>query len=214
MLRGMWLLLHIGRWGWMRGGLRGICECVFLGFLVLFLQFLARGLFYLLHLCPFSRRFLSFFHLYTHFHLDRLRPGIQPKLESLLTLYEGKKIIVGRDKLDIVKGVLQKVGCFVFPFPFAMILTFFLSSSPSSLSLSQTLPPARKLTSPPLVNSPQLRAFEKLLQDYPEWIGNVVLIQVTSPALTDSPKLERQIGELVALINGEYGSLDFIPVHH
>ncbi|KAH9916960.1 trehalose 6-phosphate phosphatase [Epithele typhae] len=98
---------------------------------------------------------------------DILRPGIQPKLEALRTLYEGKKIIVGRDKLDVVKGVVQK-----------------------------------------------LRAFEKLLQDYPQWIGNVVLIQVTSPALSDSPKLERQVSELVAHINGEYGSLDFIPVHH
>lgn len=98
---------------------------------------------------------------------DTLRPGIAPKLEALRTLYEGKKIIVGRDKLDVVKGVVQK-----------------------------------------------LRAFEKLLQDYPEWVGKVVLIQVTSPALSDSPKLERQVSELVAHINGEYGSLDFIPVHH
>ncbi|KAG5642267.1 hypothetical protein DXG03_003316 [Asterophora parasitica] len=98
---------------------------------------------------------------------DIKRPGIQPKIEALRALYEGKKIIVGRDKLDVVKGVLQK-----------------------------------------------LRAFEKLLQDYPEWRGNVVMIQVTSPALTDSPKLERVVSELVAHINGEYGSLDFIPVHH
>ncbi|KAJ7136631.1 trehalose-6-phosphate phosphatase [Mycena epipterygia] len=98
---------------------------------------------------------------------DLLRPGIKPKLESLLALYEGKKIIVGRDKLDVVKGVLQK-----------------------------------------------LHAFQKLLQTYPDWVGNVVLIQVTSPALTDSPKLERQISELVANINGEFGSLDFVPVHH
>ncbi|KAG5732360.1 Trehalose-phosphatase [Termitomyces sp. T112] len=98
---------------------------------------------------------------------DIKRPGIQPKLEALRTLYEGKKIIVGRDKLDVVKGVLQK-----------------------------------------------LRAFEKLLRDYPEWIGNVVMIQVTSPAMSDSPKLERAVSELVARINGEYGSLDFIPVHH
>ena len=97
----------------------------------------------------------------------RLRPGIQPKMEAIRALYEGKKIIVGRDKLDVVKGVVQK-----------------------------------------------LRAFEKLLQDYPQWIGNVVMIQVTSPALTDSPKLERMVSELVAHINGEYGSLDFIPVHH
>ncbi|KAG2008808.1 trehalose-6-phosphate phosphatase, variant 3 [Coprinopsis cinerea AmutBmut pab1-1] len=98
---------------------------------------------------------------------DIQRPGIQPKLEALRNLYEGKKIIVGRDKLDVVKGVVQK-----------------------------------------------LRAFEKLLQDYPEWIGNVVMIQVTSPALTDSPKLERLVSEIVAHINGEYGSLDFVPVHH
>ncbi|PPQ70030.1 hypothetical protein CVT24_003797 [Panaeolus cyanescens] len=98
---------------------------------------------------------------------DIMRPGIKPKLEALRNLYEGKKIIVGRDKLDVVKGVIQK-----------------------------------------------LRAFEKLLQDYPQWIGNVVMIQVTSPALTDSPKLERMVSELVAHINGEYGSLDFIPVHH
>ncbi|CAK5262104.1 unnamed protein product [Mycena citricolor] len=98
---------------------------------------------------------------------DILRPGIEPKLDALRTLYEGKKIIVGRDKLDVVQGVLQK-----------------------------------------------LKAFRKLLQDYPEWVGNVVLIQVTSPSLTDSPKLERQISEIVASINGEFGSLDFIPVHH
>ncbi|KAI9569783.1 glycosyltransferase family 20 protein [Boletus coccyginus] len=98
---------------------------------------------------------------------DTLRPGVQPKVEALRALYGDKKIIVGRDKLDVVKGVLQK-----------------------------------------------LRAFEKLLRDHPEWQGQVVLIQVTSPALTDSPKLERQVSELVAHINGEYGSLDFIPVHH
>ena len=41
---------------------------------------------------------------------DILRPGIQPKLDALHALYEGKKIIVGRDKLDVVKGVVQKVG--------------------------------------------------------------------------------------------------------
>jgi trehalose 6-phosphate synthase/phosphatase len=95
------------------------------------------------------------------------RPGVHPKLQSLLKLYAGKKIIIGRDKLDVVKGVVQK-----------------------------------------------LRAFAKLLHDYPEWIGRVVLIQVTSPALSDSPKLERQVSELVSSINGEFGSLDFIPVHH
>ena len=61
------------------------------------------------------------------------RPGMKPRLQSLLKLYAGKKIIIGRDKLDVVKGVVQK-----------------------------------------------LRAFAKLLHDYPEWIGRV-LIQVNIP---------------------------------
>lgn len=43
-----------------------------------------------------------------------MRPGIKPKLEALKALYEGKKIIVGRDKLDVVKGVVQKVNVMQF----------------------------------------------------------------------------------------------------
>lgn len=46
----------------------------------------------------------------------RIRPGIRPKLLALQALYEGKKIIVGRDKLDVVKGVLQKVVFYLLPF--------------------------------------------------------------------------------------------------
>lgn len=42
-------------------------------------------------------------------HATSLRPGVQPKLDALRALYADKKIIVGRDKLDVVKGVLQKV---------------------------------------------------------------------------------------------------------
>ncbi|KAG8217002.1 glycosyltransferase family 20 protein [Butyriboletus roseoflavus] len=112
-------------------------------------------------------------------------------LEALRTLYADKKIIVGRDKLDVVKGVLQKVCHY----------------------LGDEICPAR-IRRADSACVMQLRAFEKLLHDYPQWQGQVVLIQVTSPALTDSPKLERQVSELVAHINGEYGSLDFIPVHH
>jgi trehalose 6-phosphate synthase/phosphatase len=46
---------------------------------------------------------------------DRLLPDIQPKLEALRALYEGKKIIVARDKLDVVKGVVQKVTVMMQP---------------------------------------------------------------------------------------------------
>lgn len=36
--------------------------------------------------------------------------AVQPKIEALRQLYRGKKIIVGRDKLDWTKGVLPKVS--------------------------------------------------------------------------------------------------------
>ncbi|KAI8605114.1 glycosyltransferase family 20-domain-containing protein, partial [Dissophora ornata] len=97
----------------------------------------------------------------------RKAPGVLPKMDAIRKTYKGKHIIVGRDKLDLVKGVQQK-----------------------------------------------LQAFEKFLQDYPEMQGKVVLIQVTSPSLVENSKLEAKIAELVAHINGTYGSLNFTPVHH
>ncbi|BFZ60882.1 threalose-6-phosphate phosphatase [Saitoella coloradoensis] len=94
-------------------------------------------------------------------------PGVQPKMETIRELYAGKKIIVGRDRLDAVRGVTQK-----------------------------------------------LQAFERFLEEYPEWRGKVVLIQVTTPAGYPSTKVERRVSDLVAHINGTYGSLHFTPVHH
>lgn len=98
---------------------------------------------------------------------DSASEGVAPKIEQIREMYRGKKIIVGRDKLDVVRGVIQK-----------------------------------------------LQAFHKFLEEFPEWRDKVVLIQVTAPALNDSPKLERQVSELVSHINGEFGSLSFTPVHH
>ncbi|KAG0263759.1 threalose-6-phosphate phosphatase [Mortierella polycephala] len=98
---------------------------------------------------------------------QRKAPGVLPKMEAIRKTYKGKRIIVGRDKLDLVKGVHQK-----------------------------------------------LQAFEKFLNDYPEMQGEVVLIQVTSPPLVENLKLEAKIAELVAHINGTYGSLNFTPVVH
>ncbi|KAA1474946.1 UDP-Glycosyltransferase/glycogen phosphorylase [Dentipellis sp. KUC8613] len=44
--------------------------------------------------------------------MDLLRPGIQPNLAALPRLYTGAKIIIGRDELDVVKGVMQKLRVF------------------------------------------------------------------------------------------------------
>ncbi|KAG9234228.1 glycosyltransferase family 20-domain-containing protein [Amylocarpus encephaloides] len=99
---------------------------------------------------------------------------IDDKVLALRKLYEGKKIIVGRDRLDSVRGVAQK-----------------------------------------------LMAFETFLERYPEWREKVVLIQVTSPTSVEegkkedsSTKIANKVAELVAKINGLYGSLSFSPVQH
>ncbi|CAO3600646.1 unnamed protein product [Absidia cylindrospora] len=103
--------------------------------------------------------------------LKRSSPQVMPKIQAIAEMYMGKKILVGRDKLDLVKGVLQK-----------------------------------------------LAAFEKFLTDYPEWRNKVVLIQVTDANntgdTTNKKTVEHKVSEMVARINGTFGSLEFTPVHH
>jgi trehalose 6-phosphate synthase/phosphatase len=100
-------------------------------------------------------------------------PTVEESLREVRKLYEGKKIIVGRDRLDSVRGVAQK-----------------------------------------------LMAFERFLEEYPEWREKVVLIQVTSPTSIEEEKedsgnkIANKVSELVAKINGLYGSLRFEPVQH
>jgi len=94
-------------------------------------------------------------------------PSTITQMKAIQEIYAGKKIIVGRDRLDEVRGVLQK-----------------------------------------------LRIFEIFLDQYPEWRGKVVLIQVTSEAQHHAPKLEKKVADMVSYINGKYGSLEFTPVHH
>jgi len=94
-------------------------------------------------------------------------PSTKDQMKAIREIYAGKKIIVGRDRLDEVRGVLQK-----------------------------------------------LRVFELFLEEYPEWEGQVVLIQVTSEAQHHAPKLEKKVGDLISHINGKYGDLEFTPVHH
>jgi trehalose 6-phosphate synthase/phosphatase len=100
-------------------------------------------------------------------------PIIDEQVVALRRLYQGKQIIVGRDRLDSVRGVAQK-----------------------------------------------LMAFERFLEKYPEMREKVVLIQVTSPTSIEEEKedsgnkIANKVSELVAKINGLYGSLGFSPVQH
>lgn len=101
-------------------------------------------------------------------------PAIEDKIKAIREQFGDKKIIVGRDRLDSVRGVVQK-----------------------------------------------LQAFEMFLERYPEWQGKVILVQVTSPSSVqvlrggdDDNKILNKISDLVAKINGVYGSLSFTPVQH
>ncbi|KNE63665.1 trehalose-phosphatase [Allomyces macrogynus ATCC 38327] len=63
----------------------------------------------------------------------------------------------------------------------------------------------------------QLLAFAKLLQLYPQWQNKVILVQITQPAAGQkdaNAKLEAKVSELVAQINGTYGTIEYSPVHH
>ncbi|KAI8968342.1 glycosyltransferase family 20-domain-containing protein [Mycotypha africana] len=40
------------------------------------------------------------------------QPGVELKMNAIRDMYQGKKIIVGRDKLDSTKGILQKLHAF------------------------------------------------------------------------------------------------------
>ncbi|VVT49671.1 uncharacterized protein SAPINGB_P002385 [Magnusiomyces paraingens] len=98
---------------------------------------------------------------------DAFSPIVDKKVSALRSLYPSMKLIIGRDRLDSVRGVVQK-----------------------------------------------LYAFEMFLNLYPEWIGKVVLIQVTSPAYANTDKMEEKIAEMISHINGTYGSLDYSPIQH
>ncbi|KAK3110096.1 threalose-6-phosphate phosphatase [Teratosphaeriaceae sp. CCFEE 6253] len=99
-------------------------------------------------------------------------PEAEKCMAELRERYDGKKIIVGRDRLDSVRGVAQK-----------------------------------------------LQAYEIFLERHPEWHDKVVLIQVTSPTSIEdgdgkTDRTANKISDLVARINGTYGSLSFTPVQH
>ncbi|KAI0465458.1 hypothetical protein LJB42_000693 [Komagataella kurtzmanii] len=92
---------------------------------------------------------------------------VEEKVKAIREINGDKKIIVGRDRLDIVRGVVQK-----------------------------------------------LEAFETFLSMYPQWREKVVLIQVSFPTVFHSAKMEKKVNELIAGINGTYGSFNWTPVQH
>jgi trehalose 6-phosphate synthase/phosphatase len=61
----------------------------------------------------------------------------------------------------------------------------------------------------------RLRGYECFLQTYPEWRGLVVFILNVVPsrgAVEQYQKMKHELDELVGQINGDYGSVDWVPI--
>src|SRR5262245_21192101 len=61
----------------------------------------------------------------------------------------------------------------------------------------------------------RLQGFETLLELHPEWRGKVTLVMVVVPSrigIEDYAQIKKQLEELVGKINGEFGSLHWVPI--
>lgn len=95
---------------------------------------------------------------------------VQKNIRELKERFSGRKVMLGVDRLDMIKGIPQKI-----------------------------------------------LAFEKFLEENPYWHDKVVLLQIAVPTRTDVPeyqKLTSQVHEIVGRINGRFGSLTTVPIHH
>ncbi|KAJ4726520.1 Alpha,alpha-trehalose-phosphate synthase 1 [Melia azedarach] len=97
-------------------------------------------------------------------------PQVQDHIRELKETFSGRKVMLGVDRLDMIKGIPQKI-----------------------------------------------LAFEKFLEENPDWRDKVVLLQIAVPTRTDVPeyqKLTSQVHEIVGRINGRFGTLTTVPIHH
>ena len=62
----------------------------------------------------------------------------------------------------------------------------------------------------------KLQALETFLEEYPEWIGKIVLVQIAVPSRQDVEEyqnLRATVNEAVGRINGRFGTVESMPVH-
>eukprot|EP00944_MAST-04C_sp_MAST-4C-sp1_P009172 g9172.t1 len=105
-----------------------------------------------------------------HFDSILKRESTQQRILDLRQQFAGKKVLLGVDRIDYIKGMPHK-----------------------------------------------LLAFELFLQHYPEFCGEVVMIQIGIPSRTqvrEYRKLMGQVNEIIGRINGAYGTLEYTPIHY
>ncbi|CAF1926277.1 unnamed protein product [Brassica napus] len=97
-------------------------------------------------------------------------PEVRQQMTELKKRFAGKRVILGVDRLDMIKGIPQK----------------FLG-------------------------------FEKFLEENMDWRDKVVLVQIAVPTRNNVPeyqKLKSQVHGLAGRINGRFGSVSSLPIHH
>ncbi|XP_043808297.1 alpha,alpha-trehalose-phosphate synthase [UDP-forming] 1 isoform X3 [Manihot esculenta] len=97
-------------------------------------------------------------------------PQVQDHIKELKDKFSGRKVMLGVDRLDMIKGIPRKI-----------------------------------------------LAFEEFLEENPEWRDKVVLLQIAVPSRTHVPehqKLTSQVHKIVTRINGRFGTLTAVPIHH
>ena len=63
----------------------------------------------------------------------------------------------------------------------------------------------------------RLLAFERLLEDHPEYIGEVLLMQIAVPSrsdVTEYQDLKERIDKLVGMINGKFSTSNWSPIRY
>ncbi|ESQ35105.1 hypothetical protein EUTSA_v10006809mg [Eutrema salsugineum] len=97
-------------------------------------------------------------------------PEVIQHMNELKDRFSGKKVILGVDRLDMIKGIPQKY-----------------------------------------------LGFEKFLEENPNWRDKVVLVQIAVPTrngVSEYGKVKNQVHGLVGRINGRFGSVSSVPIHH
>ena len=62
----------------------------------------------------------------------------------------------------------------------------------------------------------RMQAIERLLEDYPEMVGRVTLVQISAPSRVNIPEYaeeREQVDSLAGRINGRFGEADWMPIH-
>lgn len=63
----------------------------------------------------------------------------------------------------------------------------------------------------------RLQAYSSFLEQFPEYHGHVELVMIVAPSRTEVPRyqrLKRELDQLVSTINGQYGTIDWVPIKY